>query len=33
MSLFYKRLGTHTFMIAFILIMFIKYLITLASGF
>lgn len=28
MSLFYKRLGTHTFMIAFILIMFIKYLIT-----
>lgn len=32
MSLFYKRLGTHTFMIAFILIMFTKYLITLASG-
>lgn len=33
MSFFYKRLGTHTFMIAFILIMFSKYLITLASGF
>ena len=33
MSLYHKRLGTHTFMIAFILIMFIKYLITLASGF
>ena len=32
MSLFYKRLGTHTFMITFILIIFIKYLITLASG-
>lgn len=32
MSLFYKRLGTHTFMIAFILITFTKYLITLASG-
>lgn len=33
MSFFYKRLGTHTFMIAFILIMFTKYFITLASGF
>ena len=33
MSFFYKRLGTHTFMIAFILIMFSKYLITLASRF
>lgn len=33
MSFFYKRLGSHTFMIAFILIMFTKYLITLASGF
>ena len=33
MSLYHKRLGTHTFMIAFILIMFSKYLITLASGF
>ena len=32
MSLFYKRLGAHTFMITFILIIFIKYLITLASG-
>lgn len=32
MSLFYKRLGTHTFMITFILIIFIKYLITLALG-
>lgn len=32
MSLFYKRLGSHTFMITFILIIFIKYLITLASG-
>jgi uncharacterized membrane-anchored protein len=32
MSFFYKRLGTHTFMIAFILIVFTKYLITLASG-
>lgn len=32
MSLFYKRLGTHTFMITFILIVFTKYLITLASG-
>ena len=33
MSFFYKRLGTHTFMIAFILIMFTKYFITFASGF
>ena len=33
MSLFHKRLGTHTFMIAFTLIMFSKYLITLVSGF
>ena len=33
MSFFYKKLGSHTFMIAFILIMFTKYLITLASGF
>ena len=33
MSFFHKKLGTHTFMIAFILIMFTKYLITLASGF
>ena len=33
MSFFYKKLGTHTFMIAFILIMFTKYLITLTSGF
>lgn len=32
MSLLYKRLGTHTFMITFILIVFTKYLITLASG-
>lgn len=32
MSLFYKRLGSHTFMITFILIVFTKYLITLASG-
>lgn len=32
MSLFYKRLGSHTFMITFILIIFIKYLTTLASG-
>ena len=32
MSLLYKRLGTHTFMITFILIVFSKYLITLASG-
>ena len=31
-SLFYKRLGTHTFMITFILIIYNKYLITLASG-
>ena len=33
MTLYHKRLVTHTFMIAFILIMFSKYLITLASGF
>lgn len=33
MSVFYKRLGTHMFMIAFILIMLTKYLMTLASGF
>lgn len=33
MSFFYKRLGSHTFVIAFILIMFTKYLITLTSGF
>lgn len=33
MSLFHKRLGTHTFMIAFILIVFSKYLITLALRF
>lgn len=33
MTLYHKRLGTHTFMIAFILIMFSKYLITLASEF
>ena len=33
MSFFYKKLGSHTFMIAFILIMFTKYLITLTSGF
>lgn len=32
-SFFYKKLGSHTFMIAFILIMFTKYLITLTSGF
>lgn len=32
MSLLYKRLGSHTFMITFILIVFTKYLITLASG-
>ena len=32
MSFFYKKLGTHTFMITFILIVFTKYLITLASG-
>ena len=32
MSLFYKRLGSHTFMITFIHIVFTKYLITLASG-
>ena len=33
MSLEVKKLGSHTFMIAFILIMFTKYLITLTSGF
>lgn len=33
MSLFYKRLGTHTFMVNLILIIFVKYLMTLASGF
>lgn len=33
MSFFYKKLGSHTFMIAFMLIMFTKYLITLTSGF
>ena len=33
MTFFYKRLGSHTFVIAFILIIFTKYLITLASGF
>lgn len=33
MSIFHKRLGTHTFMIAFTLIMFTKYLITLTSRF
>ncbi|WP_270398516.1 hypothetical protein, partial [Catenibacterium mitsuokai] len=33
MSFFYKKLGSHTFVIAFILIMFTKYLITLTSGF
>lgn len=33
MSFFYKRLGSHAFMIAFIFIMFTKYLITLTSGF
>lgn len=33
MSFFYKRLESHTFIIAFILIMFTKYLISLASGF
>lgn len=32
-SFFYKKLGSHTFMITFILIMFTKYLITLTSGF
>lgn len=32
-SFFYKKLGSHTFMIAFILIMFTQYLITLTSGF
>ena len=32
-SFFYKKLGSHTFMIAFILIMFTKYLITLTSRF
>lgn len=33
MSVFYKRLGTHTFMANLILIIFVKYLMTLASGF
>lgn len=33
MSVFYKRLGTHTFMVNLILIIFVKYLMTLASGF
>lgn len=33
MSIFYKRLGTHTFMANLILIIFVKYLMTLASGF
>lgn len=33
MSIFHKRLRTHTFMIAFTLIMFTKYLITLTSRF
>ena len=33
MFFFYKKLGSHTFVIAFILIMFTKYLITLTSGF
>lgn len=33
MSVFYKRHGTHTFMVNLILIIFVKYLITLASGF
>ena len=33
MSFFYKKLGSHTFVIAFILVMFTKYLITLTSGF
>lgn len=32
-SFFYKKLGSHTLVIAFILIMFTKYLITLTSGF
>ena len=32
MSFFYKKLGSHTFMITFILIILYKYLITLASG-
>lgn len=33
MSVFYKILGTHTFMVNLILIIFVKYLMTLASGF
>ena len=33
MSVFYKRLGTHTFMVNLILIIFVKYLMTLASEF
>ena len=33
MSLYHKRLGTHTFMVNLILIIFVKYLMTLASGF
>ncbi|WP_295249163.1 hypothetical protein [uncultured Catenibacterium sp.] len=33
MSVLYKRLGTHTFMANLILIIFVKYLMTLASGF
>lgn len=33
MSLFYKRLGTHTFMVNLILIICVKYLMTLVSGF
>ena len=32
-SVFYKRLGTHTFMVNLILIIFVKYLMTLTSGF
>ena len=32
MSFFYKKLGSHTFEIAFILIMFIKHLITVTPG-
>lgn len=33
MSVFYKILGTHTFMVNLILIICVKYLMTLASGF
>ena len=33
MSVFYKRLGTYTFMVNLILIILVKYLMTLASGF